>query len=240
MQLKQLKHQWEKIEIVPTYENIHLEANILSVNQSSQIHIPLNGLNFSEDTEYYLYFHNMIYLEENLYQDLDIEGKRMRLRPLGSYSGQKNTYMVKIPITPELAEKGYIAICFPEEGTYSLGEIELRALNISSYPEHYQKRMESTLQDLTIKGNEITGNLQTATDKLLFMSIPYSTGWRCYLNGNEAPVLNANMGFCAVEIPAGEYSVVWKYTTPGLKSGFILSFISCSFFIILLLKRKMA
>lgn len=175
---------------------------------------------------------------EKIYQDLDIEGKSMRLRPLGSYSGQRTTYMVKVAVTPELVEKGYIDICFPEEGIYFLDEIELRALNISSYPQHYQRRMESYLQDLKINGNEITGNLQTEADKLLFMSIPYSTGWQCYLNGTEIPILKANTGFCAVEIPAGEHSVVWKYTTPGLKAGFILSFISCIFFIILLVNEK--
>lgn len=238
IQRSQLKYRWEKVKISPLYENIQSKDDLLYVNQNSTIHIPIDNLKVTGETEYYLYFDNMIYLGEKIYQDLDIEGKRMRLRPLGSYSGQSNTFMVKVPMTPELISKKSIDIVFPEEGVYSLGQIQLRALDISSYAENYQKRKEAHLQGLTIKGNEISGSIQAETDKLLFMSIPYSTGWRCYLNGIEVPILKANIGFCAVEIPAGDYSVVWKYSTPGLKSGLLLSIFSWIFFIILLVNEK--
>lgn len=238
IQETQLKHQWKAIEIAPTYENIRLEENFLYVSKDSIIHIPLEHLEISEGSEYYLYFNDIAYMGEKIYQDLDIEGKKMRLRPLGSYSGQTNTYMVKAAITPELIERKCIDIIFPEDGIYSLDQIELRALDISSYSEHYQKRMDSYLQNLTIKGNEISGNLQAETDKLLFMSIPYSTGWQCYLNGTEVPVLKANIGFCAIEVPAGEHTIVWKYHTPGLRLGLFLSAISYVFFIMLLVKEK--
>lgn len=237
-QVKQLKHQWKEISIAPTYENIQVDEDILYAGQNAAIHIPLNELNISEEMEYYLYFDNMVYLGGQIYQDLDIEGKRMRLRPSGSYSGQQNIYMVKVPVTPELLEKGRIDITFPDEGTYRLGRMELRELNISSYSDIYQKRKETYLQNLTIKGSEINGTLQTESDKLLFMSIPYSTGWTCYLDGTEVPIIRANTGFCAIEVPAGEHLVVWKYNTPGLKSGIFLSTISCLIFILLLVRKN--
>lgn len=237
LQIYQLDQQWEKISITPTYENITVENDILYVAQNGIIHIPLNRLNYSEKAEYYLYFDSMIYMGDQIYQDLDIEGKRMRLRPLGSYSGQQNMYMVNVPITNELINKGYIDVIFPDIGTYRIGKIELRKLNTSSYFDLYQDRKENCLQDLTIKSNTISGTLQTASDKLLFMSIPYSTGWRCYLDEKEIPILKANTGFCAVEIPAGAHSVVWKYHTPGLKLALFLSIISYLIFFVLLANR---
>lgn len=237
-QVKQLEHRWKEISITPTYENIQVDDDILYVGQNAAIHIPLNELNICEEREYYLYFDDMVYLGEQIYQDLNIEGKRIRLRPLGSYSGQQNIYMVKVPVTPELLEKNCIDIIFPAEGTYRLGKIELRELNISSYSNTYEKRKETCLQNLTIKGNEINGTLQSDSDKLLFMSIPYSTGWTCYLDGIEVPILKANVGFCAVEVPQGEHVVAWKYNTPGLKLGIFLSTVSCFVFILLLAHRR--
>ncbi len=240
IQETQLTHQWQKIEITPTYENIHTADNILTVNPNSIIHIPLNETELSAEKEYYLYFNSIIYMEDEIYQDIDIEGKKIRLRPLGSYSGQNNTFMVKVPLTPELLKKKSIDIFFPSDGIYSLDTIELRALDISTYAEIYQDRKEVCLQNLTITGNEISGTIHPETDKLLFMSIPYSSGWKCYVDKNETPIIKANIGFCAVEIPAGEHTVIWKYCTPGLKSGLLVSMISWLLFILLLINSKIS
>lgn len=238
IQIKQLDTQWENVSTIPLYENIDVNKNILDVvGPNATIHIPIEETQFSKDVEYYLYFNNLIYMGNEIWQDLDIEGKTLRLRPLGSYSGQQNTYMVKIPITSELMRKKSIDIIFPAPGKYFLDNVELRKLNISSYSDIYNSIFQTHLQNLAIKSNEISGTLQTDSDKILFMSIPYSAGWTSYIDGEQTPVLKANVGFCAIEVPKGNHEIVWKYNTPGLKLALSLSTISCLLFILILVSK---
>ena len=62
---------------------------------------------------------------------------------------------------------------------------------------------------------------------LVFFSVPYEDGWSAYVNGKSVDIEKVNVGFMAVEAPADCVSeIVFKYHTPGLDTGIIISFIS--------------
>lgn len=228
---KELNRYWEKEEITPFYENIDVIDDKLHVMNGGKICIPFPSKEIANDTEFYLYFEDMIYEGTAIVQDLDIEGKRMRLRPQGSYSGQQNNFLIKVPITDEVKEKGIIDIVFPEAGEYFLENIELRRLDVSFLEEEYKKRCANVLNNVKIEGNEISGRIDTDKDAILFMSIPYSQGWSCYLDTVEVPVMRANTGFCAVEVSPDVKEVKWVYKTPGLETGTYISLLSWVVFI---------
>ncbi|MFI3285120.1 MAG: YfhO family protein [Rikenellaceae bacterium] len=57
----------------------------------------------------------------------------------------------------------------------------------------------------------------TQTDKpsvVLFSEIYYPKGWRAYIDGVEAPYFRANYILRAMEIPAGEHTVEWRFRAP--------------------------
>ncbi len=55
---------------------------------------------------------------------------------------------------------------------------------------------------------------------LVFFSVPYEQGWTATVNGKDVDIEKVNVGFMAVEVPAGEVSKIsFSYKTPGLNAG---------------------
>ncbi len=80
-------------------------------------------------------------------------------------------------------------------------------------------------------------------ENLVFYSVPYESGWSAYVNGEEVEIYKANLGFMAVRAEAGENEIVFKYMTPGLIEGLVISAICVIMFTIYLtisfyLRRK--
>lgn len=70
----------------------------------------------------------------------------------------------------------------------------------------------------------LKGTLDTKGDSILFMSIPYSTGWNVVdQNGNKLSTLNVQGGFLGIEVNENIKELSFYYRTPGLKFGLILS-----------------
>ena len=76
-------------------------------------------------------------------------------------------------------------------------------------------------------------------DDLLFFSVPYDKGWTATVNGEPAEIEKVNIGFMAVRVKGGEHSkVVFRYTTPMLREGLIISGISLAVLIVYLIYNK--
>ena len=60
-------------------------------------------------------------------------------------------------------------------------------------------------------------------DQLLFLSIPYSGGWKAVVNGKETPLCRANTAYMALPLKAGDNAVELYYETPYLRLGLVIS-----------------
>jgi len=60
-------------------------------------------------------------------------------------------------------------------------------------------------------------------ENLVFYSVPYDKGWTAYVNGVKTDIEKVDVGFMAVKAPAGDNEIVFKYATPGLKLGLLVS-----------------
>ena len=99
--------------------------------------------------------------------------------------------------------------------------------------ESIEKRREHVLENVVVGTNEITGTIATEEQEWLFMSIPYSSGWRAYVDGEETEVWQANIGFSAIVIPGGEHEVGFVYRTPGIIVGAVISVVSAIILLVL-------
>ena len=79
------------------------------------------------------------------------------------------------------------------------------------------------LTDISLDINAINGKLKLTQDKLLVLSIPYSTGWKAYVDGQETKTACANIMFLSVPVSAGEHEISLKYETPYLRTGACLT-----------------
>ncbi len=80
-----------------------------------------------------------------------------------------------------------------------------------------------TLENFSTHGNSLTGSITAPSDGYVFMSIPYSTGWSIKVDGEDATLIRADVGFMAVQLSEGEHTIELSYSTPLLKEGIIIS-----------------
>lgn len=116
-----------------------------------------------------------------------------------------------------------ITISFPHIGTYSYDNIEVVCQPMGNYPERIEALRRCTLENMEMGNDTITGSIHADQDKWLCLAVPYSTGWRAYLDGAETVLHRANIQYMALRIPSGDHSVRLVYETPLLRIGVCIS-----------------
>ena len=70
------------------------------------------------------------------------------------------------------------------------------------------------------------------------LSVPYSSGWRCFIDGKEAELLQGNIMYMGVLVPEGTHRVELQYETPYLKAGLLISIVGFGLFVLFLVFEK--
>mgnify|MGYP005841200597 CR=1 FL=1 len=65
--------------------------------------------------------------------------------------------------------------------------------------------------------------VQASGEVLAVLHVPRAAGWRTTLDGQQTPMITANVAAMGVVVPEGEHVVEWRYTPPGLWAGAALS-----------------
>lgn len=155
------------------------------------------------------------------------------------YSGWHD-YIVNLGYSADA--KNQITITFNDKGTYKFDEMTVYNRSLSTMHERLASLKEHTLTNvdlhknpISFATNKITGSIDTKDSEILFLSIPYTSGWSAYVDGKKADLLRADTMFSAISLEAGHHDITLKYHTPGLLAGFILSILGI---ILLVMSRK--
>lgn len=85
-------------------------------------------------------------------------------------------------------------------------------------------RASTAASSFTVDNKGFTATVTANEDNWVFFSVPYENGWRATVDGKDAKIRKVNVGFMAVECPAGKpVTVRFDYETPGLMSGIYVS-----------------
>lgn len=117
-------------------------------------------------------------------------------------------------------------ITFSENAIYDIDNLHIYVLDSNYVKQTNAKRRTEVFQNVKIDGNKICGDIVTDNDKFLFLSVPYSKGWRAIVNGEETEIIRADYGFSAIRLEKGKNEVLLEYTTPGLILGLVISILS--------------
>lgn len=111
----------------------------------------------------------------------------------------------------------------------------------------------ATLTDETWQLTEATdtrlvGTIEVKQDGLFYTSVPYDSGWRAYVDGEEVTLaetydpsatdVKLTDAVIAFPLSAGTHEVVLKYTAPGLTAGAVISIVCALAFVLLLVLRR--
>lgn len=101
--------------------------------------------------------------------------------------------------------------------------------------EDWLARSAVTCDTFAYNNKGFTATISTVAESPVFFSVPYEDGWTAYVNGQRADIECANVGFMAVRVPTGASSIEFRYETPGLLLGGLITAASAVLLILYLL-----
>jgi len=103
---------------------------------------------------------------------------------------------------------------------------DLLAPTKDDYEEWCKEKQAVSCSSFSYDSHGFKAEITLDKPQMVFFSVPFSKGWSAEVNGAEADIAKASYGFMAVECGKGTNSIIFKYETPGLRNGIMISFIS--------------
>lgn len=124
---------------------------------------------------------------------------------------------------------------FPLKSKFPLEDIQVFYQPMEDYGQEVERLGRESLQNIEQTVNGISGTVTVSGDKLLVLSIPYSTGWTAYVDGEKTQIECANVAFQGIMLSEGTHEVVLRYRTPGLTAGLAVTLACLLIFILVLI-----
>ena len=118
-----------------------------------------------------------------------------------------------------------ITITFPKVGIYSYDDIKIMSQETDRISSYVNKLSANSLDDMEIGIDTVTGNISLDNPKFLTFAIPYSKGWKAYVDGEEVDILEGNLTYMAIYVSAGDHEIKLVYNTPLFDEGKVVSFL---------------
>ena len=121
---------------------------------------------------------------------------------------------------------------------FEFSKLSLYTLDTKLLNERLEKTKEQELKLETFSATHFAGTMTVLEDSTVLTTIPYSTGWTIWVDGQEVEtykILNSLLGFT---ISKGTHQIEYRYTTPFLLEGSLVSIASLLLLILTLIKRK--
>ena len=139
--------------------------------------------------------------------------------------------------------KNIITVTFPERGKYSFDDMYVFSQSFTNYDEQVNKLKENVLEnvDLHQVGNSterVSGKITLDKAKILCLTIPYSTGWTAYVDGNKTKIYQANSMYIGLPLEAGTHEIELVYKTPGAQAGTGITEVGVALCIMLFVARR--
>lgn len=115
-----------------------------------------------------------------------------------------------------------VTLTFDRPGGLTARGLEVWGLPMEGYEEQRDSLREESLTDVVVDTDRITGSITTTADRVLTFAIPYSPGWRVWVDGERQSTLKVNDLLLGVKLDAGEHTVLLRYHSPGFGAGLIL------------------
>lgn len=121
---------------------------------------------------------------------------------------------------------------------FEFSKLNLYSLNTTLLNERLEKTKAQELKLETFSATHFAGTMEVFEDSTVLTTIPYSTGWKIWVDGQEVEtykILDSLLGFT---ISKGTHRIEYRYTTPFLLEGSLVSLASLLLLILILYKRK--
>ncbi len=238
------KAQTLEYEITET-DGVRLDGDRLSADREGKIMLTVKSV--PEDCELYLYlrgFRLETIREASLSMDGDYRVKVDVSRKADQTSVTKSAWIsnrdykwsvlrddVAFNLGCGPSGGNTIRMTFRKNAVFTFDAIEVVAVPMSAYSEYVQALREHVLEEIEVGADHVAGTIAVPETRILQFSVPYSSGWNAYLDGEKTELLRSDVMYLSVIVPEGEHRVELYYETPGMKTGLVVSAVTLVFWI---------
>ncbi|MDE5771431.1 MAG: YfhO family protein [Ruminococcus sp.] len=185
-------------------------------NDENKIDIPseLTGFEYVGENEYFEIYENKLYIPMGMAFDTFITESELENK---SKNICEKSLIHSLVLSDEQAEK-YADIL--EKTDIS----DISSLTKKSYEEICRQRQQNPSTVFRYDSKGFDSEITLEKPSLVFYSVPYSDGWTAEVNGQPVDVEKVSYGFMAVKAEAGQNIITFRYRTPAITSGMIITF----------------
>lgn len=192
--------------------------------QKGEIYLYLNELDIRRIVSAYML--GFVGYSENIMQN-NIVAMLKATTDKSHVYGNKHEWLINLGYTADKIDA--IRIYFGRTGRYMLSDAKLYLRSEADIRENIF-RLQPLGENISLENNKFVFDVNTDKEQYVFMSVPYSKGWKARVNNQYLPLIKADIAFMALLLPAGKHHVELSYETPYLRLG---AFISLSIWLLL-------
>lgn len=176
----------------------------------------------------YMIYENQTYIPMGLAYDYYID--EASFKKLTDLAKQK--VMLKALVLNDDQIKAYKDVLepLPEDMKYAEDE---------EFISYCKERAADTCDTFRYDSKGFRAEITLDEPRMIFFSVPFEKGWSASVNGSAVTPEKVNIGFMAVQCGAGVNQIEFKYETPGLLIGMIISASGLGVLLLYLLLTKL-
>lgn len=124
-----------------------------------------------------------------------------------------------------------------EEGLSGKADIYVCMLNQGVFDRGYETLRDELFRVTSIDSTNVCGDITVNKGGLLYMSIPYESGWSAYVDGIKTEITSVDNAMIALELNKGKHKVEFRYLPAGFKLGLIISLSAAFLFVLFCLAQ---
>lgn len=135
-------------------------------------------------------------------------------------------------------EEMTIGIDFNQDVLFNLNSIELYGLNLSTFANTINSLKSHEIQDLKVNNTTVSGTITANSDnEVLFLSIPYDSSWKAYINGKQVKIHDFN-SLMEIKLNKGTQTILLKFVPKGIYLGIVLCVIGIISLVFIIIRKN--
>lgn len=137
-------------------------------------------------------------------------------------SGAVDKLMIRAVVLSDEQAERYSDILSP------LPADKVKVTGLSQFKKDATERIEDGVIQFSVNNSGFTAMSNYDRERLVVFSVPYDSGWKAYVEGEQTDIEKVNGGFMAIRVGAGYQEISFVYTTPGIGPGIAMTIIGAA------------
>ncbi|MCD8346378.1 MAG: YfhO family protein [Lachnospiraceae bacterium] len=167
---------------------------------------------------------------KQVYMCIDTRVEKIELNT-PEYSKTYSTYTDHLYVINSSEESDLADFTVTLKDTQTTVRAEIYTCSNEAYQEVVDALAESQLENLSVEGNHVSGDIDVKEEGTLLLTIPYDEGWTILVDGKETDFSCVGGALIGVHLSEGEHSIEMKYTPSGLWLGTGITLVCAALFL---------